>query len=558
MVVDAGGAEVNDDWNLANAWEAIADAIGDAACCCTSAGVRTWSEFDERAAALAGLFAAHGVGRDAKVAHYLYNGPEYVETTYASFKARAIPVNVNYRYTRHELAYLLDNCDAEAVVVDHTLADRVLELRDELPRLRLVVTVGGDAPARGDAADDGVLHYESAIAVADPAPRIDRGLDDLWFLYTGGTTGMPKGVMWPHRSLLHTMTSNFTGYGLVAPSSPADAARSALVIRDAGASRLLPAAPLMHGTSAITTLGTLTAAGSIVTLDGRSFDAVELLDAVERHEVTSVVIVGDAFGTPILAALDDAAARGEGWDLGSLRSVISSGVMWSEESKQRLLGYADVVLADLLGSSEAVGAARSVSSRTRGVGTAVFKLGPNSAVFTPDGRRVIPGSDERGLVAVRGAIPLGYYKDPEKTASTFREFEGDRWSVAGDWATVAADGTINLLGRGSNCINTAGEKVFPEEVEETLKLHPSVRDALVVGIPDPKWGSAVSAVVSLERGATAISDEELSAHCRTTLAGYKCPKHVVRVEEVRRGPNGKADYRWALDTVSAASSPADG
>jgi fatty-acyl-CoA synthase len=313
----------------------------------------------------------------------------------------------------------------------------------------------------------------------------------------------------------------------------------------------------MHGTSAIASWGVLNTGGSIATLTSRHLDAAELLDVVERVGVTNLTIVGDAFAKPIVAALEADEAAGRVRDLSSLQIIVSSGVMWSQPVKDALLERLDVALADLVGSSEGVGAANSVAKRGRSIGTAAFRLGRDSRVFTEDGREVEPGSGEPGLIAIGGPIPIGYYKDPDKSAATFRTFAGRTWSVPGDWATVEADGTIRLLGRGSVCINTAGEKVYPEEVEETLKLHPAVVDANVVGVPDETWGSAVTAVVQLADGAT-VGEDELRAHCRGTLAGYKCPKHVVVVERVLRGPNGKADYRWATGIATDAVAPAAG
>jgi len=549
--------------NLADVWETIADVVGDAPALLHGDLTRSWAEFDDRSARLATVFGQHGVGHDSKVAHYLYNGPEYLEATYASFKARAVPVNVNYRYTDHELLYLLDNADAEVVVVDSAFADNVARLLPQLPKVRLVLEVGPPGSAQqtdretdrsagrnGGVAGVAWLGFDAAIAGAEPARRVERSGDDLWFLYTGGTTGMPKGVMWPHRSLLGTGGPTFKGYGLTVPTTPDEVAAAVRTIHaDHEPIRLLPAAPLMHGTSAIASWGVMCAGGAICTLSSRSFDPAELLDAVQRHRVTNLTIVGDAFAKPIIAELERAEAAGHEYDLTSLRLVISSGVMWSQQTKDALLARADVVCADLLGSSEGVGFANSVAKRNRPAPTARFRLGEHAQVFTEAGDAVQPGSGERGLLAVGGPIPVGYYKDPDKSAGTFREFAGRTWSVPGDWATVETDGTITLLGRGSVCINTAGEKVFPEEVEETLKTHPAVRDANVVGVPDDTWGSAVVAVLSFEPGA-AVATDELVAHCRATLAGYKVPKRIEVVDAVRRGPNGKADYRWAASVAA--------
>ena len=539
------------DFSLADAWETIADVVGDAPALYHQDIVRTWAEFEERSARLASVLLAHGVGHDSKVAHYLYNGPEYLEATFASFKARAVPVNVNYRYTDAELSYLLDNSDAEAIVVDTTFADHVERLLPSLPKVKLVVEVGGSVgiEGRGGVAWVG---YEEAIAAAEPAPRIARSGDDLWFLYTGGTTGMPKGVMWPHRSLFGTGAATFKNFKLPLPATLDELADSVRTIHaEHETIRLLPAAPLMHGTSAIASWGVMCAGGAINTLASRSFDPAELLEAVQRNRVTNLTIVGDAFAKPIIAELERAESAGSPYDLSSLRLVISSGVMWSQQTKDALLARADVLCADLLGSSEGVGFANSVAKRNRPAPTARFRLGEHAQVFTEEGVAVEPGSGERGLLAVGGPIPIGYYKDPEKSAGTFRPFGGRVWSVPGDWATVDADGTITLLGRGSVCINTAGEKVFPEEVEETLKTHAAVRDANVVGVPDDKWGQAVVAVVSFEPGASAAT-ADLVAHCRETLAGYKVPKRFEVVDVVRRGPNGKADYRWAASVASGA------
>jgi len=555
---------MTDNWNLADVWETIADVVPDAPALIHGDLTRTWAEYEQRAARLATVFAEHGIGRDSKVAHYLYNGPEYLEATFASFKCRAVPVNVNYRYTEGELVYLLDNSDAEAVIVDSSFVGHILALRPQLPKLALVLVVGEIAgDLAGEAAAAGMVDFETALNAAAPAARIERSLDDLWFLYTGGTTGMPKGVMWPHRSLLGAGAPTFKNYGLGVPTDLDEVAAAARHIHSDpnGPIRLLPAAPLMHGTSSIASWGVMAAAGAVVTLTARSFDAAELLEAVQTNAVTNLTIVGDAFAKPIISELEAAEARSEPYDLTSLKLVISSGVMWSQQTKEALLARADVLCADLLGSSEGVGFANSVAKRNRPAPTARFRLGPNAQVFTEDGEPVAAGSGERGLLAVGGPIPIGYYKDPDKSAGTFRTFAGRTWSVPGDWATVGDDGTITLLGRGSVCINTAGEKVFPEEVEETLKTHPAVRDANVVGMADDRWGQAVHAVVSLEPSATdgpsasdgpPVTVDELVAHCRETLAGYKCPKRIVIVATVMRGPNGKADYRWAAGVLEEA------
>jgi fatty-acyl-CoA synthase len=296
----------------------------------------------------------------------------------------------------------------------------------------------------------------------------------------------------------------------------------------------------MHGTGALTSFGAFDAGGSVVTLTGTSFDVVELLDTVERERVNTVAIVGDAFARPILAALDAEPGR---WDLSSLVLMVSSGVMWSEATKQGLLRHhPGLLLVDTFASSEALGIGASVSSGAGTSRTAAFVLGERTRVVDDDGRDVVPGSGVVGRVAVKGRTPIGYYKDPAKTAATFLVIDGERYSVPGDHATVDADGTLRLLGRGSVCINTGGEKVFPEEVEEVLKTHPAVRDAVAVGVPDDRFGEVVAAVVEPAAGA-AVHEGDVIDHVRDRLAAYKAPRRVVVVDAIGRAPNGKVDYR---------------
>ena len=544
----ADGTNPQAGMNLATVWETVADTVPDADADVHGDVVRTWRDFDVRAARVAGHLTAAGLGPDAKVAFYLHNGNEYLEATFGAFKARCVPVNVNYRYLEAELRYLLENSDAEAVLVSAELVDRLDAVRGDLPLLRTVLVVDAD---EDHPVPDWALDYDTALDAAEPMPRIERSGDDQWFLYTGGTTGMPKGVMWPHRSLLGTAAPTFKVLRRDVPATPDEVADAVRAFHDGpGAIRLVPAAPLMHGTSAMATVGVLSAGGCAITLTGHHFDAHELCRTVQDRRATQLTIVGDAFAKPMLAALEEAASVGRPYDLSSLQVVVSSGVIWSQPVKDALLEWCDVLLADLLGSSEGTGFGRSTASRRRSAGTATFRLGEHAAVFGEDGEPVTPGSGDVGVLAVGGPIPVGYYKDPEKTAATFRTFGGRVWSVPGDFATVDADGTIHLLGRGSVCINTAGEKVYPEEVEEVLKLHPAVRDANVVGLPDEKWGQSVTAVVAAEEGAT-VDPAALIAHCKEHLAGYKCPKRVVTVDRVLRGPNGKADYRWATEVAGA-------
>ena len=538
--------EIDGRLNLASAWEAIADEVGDSTAVSVAGRHYSWTDFDDRAARLAGTMLEHGLGPDSKVALYLYNGNEYPEAQYAAFKVRGIPANVNYRYTGDELAYILENSDAEAIFFDHTLTDRLEAVRDRCPMLRLAVQVGGgEVP-------DWALGYEEAVS-ADPMPRIDRSGSDLWFLYTGGTTGMPKAVMWDHTNLLGSMEATFRPFRLPVPSTPAEAAATARSVADAGKEiRQLCAAPLMHGTSGIPGLATLSHGGMLSTLSSRAFDADELWRIVELDRITMVTMVGDAFGRPMVESLDRASAEGRMPDLSSLRLLLSSGVMFSAATKEAMLDHHGCTIVDSLGSSEGTGMASQVMSRRRrDTATARFRLGEHTRVLTDEGIDVQPGSGERGRIALGWPLPLGYFKDPAKTEEAFPMVAGRRWSIPGDWATVEADGTITLLGRGSACINTGGEKVFPEEVEEALKELDAVVDCNVVGLDDDRWGQAVTAVVELTAPGAADADE-LRAGVRERLAGYKVPKRIVLVDRVERSPNGKTDYRWAKSVAEAA------
>ena len=524
-------------WNLAEIWEHNADRFPDAVAQMQGDRSHTWAEFDRRADGVAAALLAGGAQHQDKVAHYLYNCPEYLESMFGMFKAGLAPVNTNYRYGDDELLYLWDNADAVAVVFHGTFTDRCAALRDRLPRVKTWIHVDdGSGPC-----PEWAVPYETAAASATErvVPPWGRSPDDLYILYTGGTTGMPKGVMWRQDDIVGSLDAPSKQPLPVAPGWEAFDARIAKP-----GPRNLPAAPLMHGTGAFNAMWNLVLAGSVVTLEGRHFDAVEMLDTIERLRVNSTSIVGDAFAKPVLRALDAEPGR---WDISSMRVVVSSGVIWAAETKQGLLRHNDrLIMVDSLGSSEAIGMASSTTTAdTVGrddVTTAKFALGPNTKVLTEDGREVQPGSGERGRVALRGRAPIGYYKDPAKSASTFIVYDGVRWSIPGDWAEVEADGTLRLYGRGSQCINTGGEKVYPEEVEEALKTHPDVADAAVVGLPDDRFGQAITALVEPQPG-KGVDEAALIAHVRGRLAHFKAPKRVLPIATVGRAANGKLDYK---------------
>jgi fatty-acyl-CoA synthase len=524
------------NWNFGDILDGLdASFPGDAPALIHGERTITWRELGRRSNNLAAALRARGAEPGDKVAFYLRNRPEYTEALAACFKARLVQVNVNYRYLDEELRYILDNSEAKIVLFDAEFAERVEVLRPRLPRVAAWIQVG-DGPQRGEP-------YEALASAGDGRPLgIRRSGEDMLFLYTGGTTGMPKGVMWAANDLWHALGAgaNAPANGGVAPATLEQHVANA--VKAGSTTRQIPCCPLMHGTGLFTAIGTLVAGGCVITLTGNKFEPVELFDTVQRHKANSLVIVGDAFAKPMLNALDENPGR---WDLSSVKLIVSSGVMWSTEVKKGLLRHnPGMLLTDSFGSSEAVGFGVSVMSAAGEVRTAKFTIGDRCKVFTEDHKEVTPGSGEKGFIARSGPIPVGYYKDPEKTAKTFPTINGVRYSIPGDWCTVEADGTLTLLGRGSACINSAGEKIYPEEVEEALKTHPDVEDALVVGVPDDRWGNAVVGVVQL-RGGAVTDEEKLRTHVKERLAGYKVPKRVLAVPAMFRAPNGKADYKSA-------------
>jgi acyl-CoA synthetase (AMP-forming)/AMP-acid ligase II len=537
-------------WHFASIWEAVADAIPDAPALACGEVRRSWREFEDRGARVASALEAAGLGRGAKVGLYASNCNEYLEAQFGVFKASGCPINVNYRYSEAELVYLLDNAEAEALFFDARFAPRVAAIRTELPRVKLFVAI--DDGSSG--ALDGAADFETLIASHPPLPRRAQSEDDIYMLYTGGTTGMPKGVMMRQGPFSQGVTSALAASlrGLTPPADVAGLAELVRELRGAGEAPVsLPACPLMHGTGAWGgAFGPHALGGLVVTIRGDHFDPDGLWQVVAREGVTDLVIVGDAFAKPLLVALRGANDAGRLPDLSKLKRIISSGVMFSREVKEGLLELADVTIFDVMGSTEG-GMGSSVVSRANPPGeTARFILNPGVKVFDASDREVAPGSDEIGMVATAVVAQLGYYKDAAKTATTFREIDGVRYSFPGDFAKVAADGGLILLGRGSVCINTGGEKVYPEEVEEALKAHPDVFDCLVVGVPDPRFGERVTAVLSL-RGGQGLDEGALLEFARTRVAGYKLPRRLVVVDQVQRAPNGKADYKWAKSAALA-------
>ncbi len=533
---------MTDGWNFAEVWEHNAERFPDALAQARGEQRFSWREFDQRADGVAAALLAAGLRHQDKVAQYLFNCPEYLESVFASFKAGLVPVNTNYRYTDDELLYLWDNADVAAVIFHGAFEERCAAVRPRVAGVKAWLWVDdGSGPC-----PEWAIPYEQAAVSASErtvAPW-GRSADDLYILYTGGTTGMPKGVMWRQDDMIIRLDG---GSKKPLPATPGWDVFDDAVPRPGP--RNLPAAPLMHGTGAMNAMHVLTNAGSVTTLVGRSLDVVELLDTVQRRRINSMSIVGDAFAKRIVRALDDEPDR---WDISSLRVVLSSGTMWGAQSKEALLRHnARMVLIDSLGSSEAIGMGTSITRAGEEASVARFQLGETAKVITEDGREVLPGSGERGRVAIRGRAPVGYYKDATRSAATFVVIDGERWSIPGDWAEVAADGRLKLHGRGSQLINTGGEKVHPEEVEEALKLHPSVDDAAVVGPPDERFGQIVVALVAPAAGAV-VDEGELVGFVRSRLAAFKAPKRILTVDSLGRAPNGKLDYRALLELAVAS------
>jgi fatty-acyl-CoA synthase len=532
--------------NLAAVHEAIAEVIPERECLVFRERRLRWSEVTDRTRQLASLLRDHGLGcrRERRalrgwesgqdhVALYLYNGNEYLEGMLGAFKARCAPINVNYRYVDDELVYLFDNADVKAVLYHGSFAPVLARIRERLPQTTLWLQVddGSAEPLL-----PGAHEYERALAQARPDPPRDLSPDDLYVLYTGGTTGMPKGVLWRQEDVFRGAL--YTGGARDLPAVVERARR--------GGPRALPAPPFMHGAAHWVAFNMWHVGGTVVVQSNpRHLDPADIWATVEREKVTALTIVGDAFGRP----LADELRRG-GYDVSSMRLVTSGGAILTAALKSELLELLpNAKILDSLGSSESGQQAAQLSTRERRASTGDFSMNRDSVVLREDlSGRLEPGSDERGWLARRGWVPLGYYKDEEKTARTFPVVDGVRYSVPGDRAVLEADGTLRLLGRDSVTINSGGEKVFAEEVEHSLKHHPAVYDAVVVGTPHERWGQQVTALVRLRPGASATA-EDLIDSAREHLAAFKLPKLVVFVDEMVRSPSGKADYRWARATA---------
>ena len=544
------------DYNLAEVQEAIAAAIPDREAIIFRDRRLTFSDLNQRSRRLANWLlsrgtrvtreradlAGHESGQD-HLAIYLYNGNEYIEGMLGAYKARVAPLNVNYRYVEEELVYLLRDARSRAILYHSEFAPVLEKIRPELPELEILLQVADDS---GNALLSGAVDYEEALASASAErPDVVWSPDDLYILYTGGTTGMPKGVLWRQADIFPAAMGGRNLDGSEKPDLPGMVEAA----KNGGGLKQLPGPPMMHGAAQWMVFGALAGGHTILfQSEPRRLDPVDLLGTIEREKAGLLLIVGDAFARPIL----DELRRGK-HDVGSLRLIVSGGAPLTTAHKEEFLELLPgLTLIDAIGSSETGGQGTNASTKDSGVSTGSFQPGPSTGIVSDDMTRVLqPGDDEIGWFAQRGRVPLGYLGDAEKTARTFPVVEGVRYSVPGDRARYRPDGIIEVLGRDSVTINSGGEKIFAEEVENAVKLHPAVYDCVVCGRPSERWGQEVVAIVRLREGAR-VSETELLDECSKHVARYKFPKAFLFRDEIQRSPSGKADYRWAREQVTAA------
>jgi len=531
------------EFNLADLFENAVDHFGEREYLVCDGKRRTYREMDERANRLAHHLGAHGIGAGDHVGIYAYNSVEWVETLWAVFKLRAVWININYRYVEDELRYLFDNADLKALVFQREFAPRVRGVRSSLPLLRHTIAIEDGSGA--DLAGLGAVEYEAAMAEGSPARDFGpRSPDDLYILYTGGTTGMPKGVVWRHEDVFMALGGGIDPLSGIRAERPEQMAEKGEMM--GFAITMFPIAPLMHGATQWAVMGQ-SFVGNRMVLTAK-FDAEKVWELVEKEKINSIMITGDAMGRPMIEALKANEGR---WDVSSLLSLSSSAATFSPSVKDEFFEkFPALVMTDAVGSSEGgnngMVMVQPGQTAMKG-GPTVSRLG-NTVVLDEDGKPVEAGSGVIGKIARTGDIPIGYYKDPVKTAETFVHYDGVRYAVPGDYAMVEADGRLTLLGRGSVSINSGGEKIFPEEVEAAVKSHPDVFDCTVVGVPDERWGQRVCALVQARPGAApALAD--IQDHCRAHIAGFKIPREMHLVETVVRSPSGKPDYRWAKETA---------
>jgi acyl-CoA synthetase (AMP-forming)/AMP-acid ligase II len=541
-------------FNIADLFERAVDAVPDRTAVVCDGRRLTYREFDEEANRLAHHLTGQGFGAGDHIGIYGQNSLEWIVAMMAAFKIRAVPININFRYVEDELTYLFDNADLVAVVHDREYVDRIAAVRAATPALRHFICMTDDG--EGDLDRIGSVRWADAVS-GQPAtrPAIERSDDDEYVLYTGGTTGMPKGVVWRHEDVFFALGGGVDAYTNERVTHGHQLAEKAASTENPMVA--LNPAPLMHGAAQWGTLRFLFEGGTAVLV--RKFDPEVVWAAIEAEKVNTITITGDAMARPMLETLQ---ADPERWDLSSLFVVSSSAVVFSPALKEQLLDLLpNIIIVDAIGSSESGMNGMVIQTKgqtmNQGGGGPTVTAGRDAVVLGDDLKPMEPGTGEIGRLARGGNIPIGYYKDPEKTAATFvTGADGTRYVVAGDFARLEDDGTITLLGRGSACINSGGEKIFPEEVESVLKTHPDVYDVLVVGVADDRWGQAVCAVVQPRDPSTVPSLESLDQHARASLAGYKVPRHLVVCDQIVRSPSGKPDYPWATKLAAESVTPA--
>ena len=522
------------EFNLADLFESVVDVLGDATAVVSGERRLSYEHLDRRANRLADHLRNAGIGAGDRVGLQLFNGSEYLEGMLACFKIRAIPININYRYVAAELRYLYADAGLVGLIVDEQFASSAEAALGALADQRSILSVGASdgGPTIG-------IDYEGALAEADDARlEVARSSDDLYCVYTGGTTGMPKGVLWRHEDIFFAAMGGgdplSMGNAISAPDELSDR-----VLRPGIVALAIP--PFMHASGHWLAFSNMFGGGTVVTPSTRHFDAETIWDLAEREKANAVVIVGDAMAKPLLDALATSPGR---WDLSSVMAVGSGGALLSPSTKQRLSELLPGrIVADLFGSSE-TGQVGGEQAADDPFGAPRLRVDERTNVLDDDLRPLVAGSGQIGRLARSGRVPVAYLGDEEKSATTFVESQGRRWSLPGDLATVDEGGMIRILGRGSLSINTGGEKVFPDEVEGVLKGHPDVVDAVVVGLPDDRFGEQVCAVISLAPGQT-VETSEIVQFCEGKLSSYKTPRLVIVVDEMHRSPSGKADYPWA-------------
>lgn len=535
------------EYNLADLFEHSVDSFGPRTYLVADGERRTYDEMEARANRLAHHLQAQGVGPGDHVGIYGYNSVFWVEALWAVFKVRAVWININYRYVEDELSYLFGNADLKALVFQREFAPRVRNVLDHLPLLQHLVVIEDGSSA--SLAELDAVDLEEAMAAQSPERDFEpRSPDDLYILYTGGTTGMPKGVVWRHEDVFMALGGGIDAISGQKVTKPEELVERNLASGGDGTS-FFPIAPLMHGATQWGVMGQ-SFQGNKTILVAR-FDPAETWRLVDEEAVNVVMITGDAMGRPLA---DELEANRDEYDLSTLLSISSSAATFSPSVKDKLFDLLpDIFITDSIGASEsgANGSAIVTKGNTAMKGGPTVTRGVDAVVLDDDLNEIEPGTGKMGKVARKGNIPLGYYKDEKKTAETFVVGPtGTRYSVPGDFALLEDDGTITLLGRGSVSINSGGEKIFPEEVEAAVKSHPDVFDCTVVGVPDERWGSRVAAVVELREGVDAPALGSIQEHCRTKIAGYKVPRELHVVDTLVRSPSGKPDYRWAKSVAT--------